>query len=180
MAVWYRGYCTRFTQAILRAVHRSLCSRDRGLWVVDASGLKQADFFGKSDPYAKVRTMISTNQCACRSRDKFGNVHRINYPDRHWPLSRYPASSTDVFGFVLMFHSALAVRNLLLRKPIALANKRTPRSSGAFIASLPFANSSMSPAYSPVQVFLDPLSVPQFGHPCALVAREPFVLPERS
>lgn len=43
-----------FTQALLQAVHRSLCSRDRGLWVVDASGLIKADFFGKSDPYAKV------------------------------------------------------------------------------------------------------------------------------
>ncbi|CAM9982491.1 unnamed protein product, partial [Ectocarpus fasciculatus] len=33
---------------------RALCMRDRGLWVVNASGLVKADFFGKSDPYAKV------------------------------------------------------------------------------------------------------------------------------
>lgn len=57
-------------QALLQAVHRSLCSRDRGLWVVDASGLVKADFFGKSDPYAKVHVYVRshpTDHCA------FGN-----------------------------------------------------------------------------------------------------------
>ena len=41
-------------QAVILAVQRALCSRDRALWVVNASGLCKADFFGKSDPYAKV------------------------------------------------------------------------------------------------------------------------------
>lgn len=50
----HRMLLAGFMQALLRAVHRTLCSRDRGLWVVNASGLVRADFFGKSDPYAKV------------------------------------------------------------------------------------------------------------------------------
>lgn len=42
------------TQAILRSMQRLVCYRDRGLWVVNASGLHKLDFLGKSDPYAKV------------------------------------------------------------------------------------------------------------------------------
>ncbi|CAM9137499.1 unnamed protein product [Scytosiphon promiscuus] len=49
-----RGIADAGVLALLQAVHRTLCSRDRGLWVVGASGLVRADFFGKSDPYAKV------------------------------------------------------------------------------------------------------------------------------
>lgn len=46
--------CLLFSQALLQSMDRELCMRDRGLWVVNASGLVKADFFGKSDPYAKV------------------------------------------------------------------------------------------------------------------------------
>ncbi|CAN0018446.1 unnamed protein product [Ectocarpus sp. 6 AP-2014] len=49
-----RGIADVGVLALLQSMDRELCMRDRGLWVVNASGLVKADFFGKSDPYAKV------------------------------------------------------------------------------------------------------------------------------
>ncbi|CAM9115968.1 unnamed protein product [Ectocarpus sp. 13 AM-2016] len=49
-----RGIADIGMLALLQSMDRELCIRDRGLWVVNACGLVKADFFGKSDPYAKV------------------------------------------------------------------------------------------------------------------------------
>lgn len=64
-----------YAQAVLLAAEQALCSRDRGLWVVNAEGLCRADFFGKSDPYAKVRQYMYNMLGVIH--DRYGNICTI-------------------------------------------------------------------------------------------------------